>query len=236
MIRTALRRMRSEESGLSLIELLVSGLLTVCIMVMIGSMFVQTAKLTTQSTQTSRSNAVASNIANEVTSVLRVATTLPKSGQILPEPAILSGDAETLTLYSFSNTDPNNPAPVRIKFTISSLPDRNVIEERCTATSSGGFWTFGACASLTTRNLGGIVQPIGGSVVIPGVVSEQFFTYYQANGTPILITPTSPSTDRAKVSSIRVYVSVKAPGSTTNKAVISNTVVMGNLGLENSES
>jgi hypothetical protein len=227
MIRTALRRMRSEESGLSLIELLVSGLLTICIMVMIGSMFIQTAKLTTQSTQTSNSNAVASNIANEVTSVLRVATTLPKSGQILPDPAIVDGSPEALTLYSFSNTDPNNPAPVRIKFTISALPDRAVIEERCTATTSGGFWTFGTCASLTTRNLGGIVQPIGGGPL---------FTYYGANGAQVALVSGSSAADRRKVSSILVYVSVKANGSSTNKAVISNTVVMGNLGLENSES
>ena len=227
MIRKALRRLRSEESGLSLAEVLVSGLLTVAIMAMIGTMLISVAKLTTQSTQTSKSNNVASNVANEVTSVLRVATTLPKAGAILPDPAILDGNPESLTIYSLSNVDPSNPAPVRIKFTISAAPDRNVIEERCTATASGGFWTFGSCASLTTRNLGGAVQTATGS---------SFFTYYKTDGTPVALTSASSQADRRSVTAIRVYVSIKANGSTNNPAVISNQVVMGNLGLDNTES
>ena len=53
-LRLALRRLRQEESGLSLVELLVSGLLTVAIMAMVGTMFIQTAKITMASTQTTR--------------------------------------------------------------------------------------------------------------------------------------------------------------------------------------
>ena len=49
MIRSQLRRLRSDDSGLSLVELLVSGLLTVAILAMIGNMFIQTAKITDDS-------------------------------------------------------------------------------------------------------------------------------------------------------------------------------------------
>jgi Tfp pilus assembly protein PilV len=227
VIRRVLRRIRSDESGLSLTELLVSSMLTLGILAMVGNMFIQTAAITSQSTQTNNSNNIAANIANEVAATVRVATNLSKSGQALPDPAIVSGSRESLTLYSLSNTDPDNPAPVRVKYTINS--DREVIEERCTGTASGGFWTFGSCASLTTRNLGGAVTALTG-------VDDQFFTYYTAANQPIVIAAGNlTATQRATVASIRIYVSVKADGSETKQAVISNTVFMGNLGLDQSE-
>lgn len=226
MIRRALRRLRSDESGLSLIELLVSALLSLLILAMIGSFFISTAKLTANSTETTNSTNDAANIANEITSVVRVATTLAKSGQALPDPAIVSGTRESLTIYSLSNTDADNPAPVKVSFSINS--DRTVTETRCTATSSGGFWTFGTCAATSTRRLGGNIMPLTGT-------SDQMFTYLTSTGTPILIGAGSlTAAQRATVASIVVYVSVKATGSRTQQVVISNKVVLGNLGLDSS--
>lgn len=224
MIRRALRRLRSEDAGLSLAELLVSGLLTIVIMAMVGSMFVQTAKITIASTHTTASNNVASNIANELTSSIRVATTLAKSGQILPDPAVAEASREKLVIYSLSNTSASNPAPVRITVTVKA--DRTVNVERCTAVESGGFWTFGSCGSLENRNLGGALTAVSGT--------DQLFTYYTSSNT--VLNPGAGSlsaTDRAKIAKIKVYVSVQATaGSSTKPAVISNLVVLGNLGLD----
>lgn len=223
MIRRASSRLRGDDSGLSLVELLVSGLLTVGMLVMISTLFIQTAKITADSNQTSNSKNDASNIANEMTSVLRVATTLAKSGQAVPDPAIVSGSRESLTIYSLSNTSASNPSPVRVTFTIGT--DRTVTESRCTSTASSGFWTFGGC-TVTTRNLGGNVLPQTG-------VSDQLFTYYTATGAPILIGAGNlTAAQRATVASIRVYVTVKATGSNTKQVVISNKVVLGNIGLD----
>jgi Tfp pilus assembly protein PilW len=231
MMRRALRRLRGDDSGLSLAELLVSGLLTICIMAMIGTMFIQTAKITANSTQTTKSNNVASNVANGITSVLRVATKLAKSGQAVPDPAIVEAGRETLTIYSLSNTSASNPSPVRVKYSVTpvnpsdSTEDRSVVEERCTSTSSNGFWVFGSC-TVTSRNLGGSLTATTG-------VSDQLFRYYAANGDEILVAAGLMSAaDRARVSSINVYVSVKAQGSNTKQTVISNRVVLGNLGLD----
>jgi Tfp pilus assembly protein PilW len=223
VIRRALSRLRGEESGLSLVELLVSGMLTVIMLVMASTMFIQTAQITANSTQTSNSNNDASNIANEVTSVLRVATTLAKSGQAIPDPAIVSGNRESLTIYSLSNTSASNPSPVRVTFTIGA--DRKITESRCTSTASGGFWTFGGC-TVTTRNLGGNVVPSTD-------VTDQLFTYYTTTGAPILIGADNlTAAQLPTVASIRVYVSVRATGSNTKPVVISNKVVLGNIGLD----
>jgi hypothetical protein len=231
MIRRSLRRLRTDDSGLSLAELLVSGLLTIAIMAMIGTMFIQTAKITVNSTQTSKSNNVTSNIANEITSVLRVATKWPKSGQEIPDPALVEAGKETLTIYSLSNTDPTTLAPVRVKFSIIPVDpldqkeDRSLVEERCVATLSSGFWVYGGC-TVTTRNLGGQIQASTG-------LDDQLFRYYTASGAEILVgNGLMGATDRAKITKINVYVAVKATGSETKTTVISNLVVLGNLGLE----
>jgi hypothetical protein len=243
IIRRALRRMRSDDSGLSLAEVLVSGLLTVAILAMIGTMLVSVAKLTAQSTQTSKSNNVASNIANAVTSVLRVATPKAVAGQIIPDPAIYSGTRESLIIYSLSDVDPSSPAPVRVTYTIADTPGspRHVFEERCKATVVNGFYTWPApptcaAANYSKRDLGGIVQPVTGT-------TDQFFTYYSAptatqpNGVEIPIAAGNLSPAQLKtVTSIRAYVSIKADGSENKPAVIANQVVMGNLGLDNTES
>jgi hypothetical protein len=207
------------------------------IMVMAGNMFIQTAKITTQSTQTNKSNNVAADIANEVSSVIRVATNLAVSGQPTPTAAIVPGsNGETLTIYSLSNaTDPANPAAVRVKFSISTatppagVEPRQVMEERCTASSVNGFWVFGSCAT-TTRSLGGIVQ------AWDNVPAHRFFVYYTAGNQEVVPGATGLTAAQAlTVASIKIYVSVKAGGSDTNPAVIENKVFMGNLGLDQSE-
>jgi hypothetical protein len=190
---------------------------------MASAMFIQTAQITADSTQTSNSSSDATNIANAVTSVVRVATTLAKSGQAIPDPAIVSGSRESLTIYSLSDTDASNPSPVRVTFTIGT--DRRLVESRCKSTASGGFWTFGGC-TVTSRNIGGNVQALTGT-------SDQLFTYYTSTGAPILIGAGNlTAAQRATVTSIRIYVSVKADGSNTKQVVISNKVVLGNIGLD----
>lgn len=240
-IRAGIRRLKSDESGLSFVELLVASILSLLVLAMVGNMFISVAKITSNSTQVNRSNTVASNMANSITSVLRVATTIPKSGSITPMPAIVKGSGtENLTIYSLSNvTDPTNPVPVRVTYTIETKTDsagqpiRHLLEERCVATLSGGFYAWPAtcaAANYTKRYLGEGLQSQSGTL-------PYLFTYYQGT-TPITLTSTTSDTDLAKISSIRVYVSIKANGSaaTLKPAVISNTVVMGNLGLDKTES
>jgi Tfp pilus assembly protein PilW len=222
------RRLRDEDAGLSLTELLVSSIMTLLILAMVGTMFIQIAKITTQSTQTTKSNNATADIANEITAVLRVATTNPRSGATLPDPAIVEGSRESLTVYSLSNTSADSPAPVQVKFSIVDKPGapRQLLEERCTGVASGGFWNFSTCASTSQRYIGDAILPLTGT-------SDQLFTYYTANHTEIIIgAGTLSLAQRQTVASIRVYVSVKAAGSTNKQTVISNLVVLSNLGLE----
>lgn len=223
-LNPALRRLGRDESGLSMTELLVAATLTSIVMVMVGSFFVQTAKLTTAASDTRDSNGAASNIANGITSVVRVATTLAKAGSEIPDPAIVSGTRSSLTINSYANTNASNPAPVRVTFTLDAAGV--VTETRCTGSAASGFWKFAPCVSTTSRILGsGVLAPTG--------VSNQLFTYRDGSGNPMLIgTGSLSSAQLAEVSSIVVQVRAQSPNSTTDPVFFTNTVVLRNLGLE----
>lgn len=224
-LRLALRRLRQEESGLSLVELLVSGLLTVALLVMVGTMMVQMSKITMASNETTRSNNVASNIANEITTTLRVASTIPVSGGAAS--AIVPGsNKERIEFYTLSNAVA--AAPVAVKVTIWVDAARDVWITRCTGIpQSSGLYTYTTCANTETRK-------IGGPVSVSTSADDQLFTYYNsATPNPAVVNPTTDTIART-VASVRVYVSVKADTySGTKKVVINNRVVLGNLGLDN---
>lgn len=222
--RSGMRRIRDEQSGMSLAEVLVSSMLTLVIMTMIATMFVQVTKITTASNQTHNSNGVAANIANELSAVIRVATTLAKSNVATPDPAIVAGTRSSLTLYTLSNTSADNPAPVRVTFTLDS--SNTLTEQRCGGVASAGFWTFGSCSSTSTRI-------IGQGLLAPTATGNQLFTYRTVNNADMVIgTGSLTAAQRAQVASIVVTVRAQAPGAETNPVLVQNVVVLRNLGLD----
>jgi Tfp pilus assembly protein PilW len=222
-----LRRVRDDASGLSLIEVLVSSALSLVILAMVATMYIQVTKITTAANQTHNSNGVAANVANQLSAVLRVATTLAKNNVATPDPAIVSGTRSAVTVYSLSNTSATNPAPVRVSFTLAS--DGTVTEDRCAGVASGAYWTFGSCSTTSTRVIGeGILAPTG--------VANQLFTYLDVNGAQLVPgvggTGSLTAAQRALVAKITITVRAQAPGSETDAVLFSNTVVLRNLGLD----
>jgi len=199
----------------------------VMVMAMVGTMFVQVTRITKTSNDTQIYNGLASNAANELSAVLRVATTNAKINVATPDPAIVSGSRSALTIYSLSNTSATSPAPVKVTFTLDS--SGKITEDRCSGTASSGYWTFATCSATSSRTFGkGILQPTG--------VSDQLFTYLDVNGDPILIgtgnLSTSPVDQRAQVAAIKITIRVQTTGSSTGAVLVSNTVVLRNLGLD----
>jgi hypothetical protein len=220
-------RVRDDQAGISMAELLVAAVLTTILLVMVGTIFVQTTRLTTAAAQTRNSNGIAASMSNTITSVLRTATTLAKSGSEIPDPAIVSGTRNTLTIYAFSDTNAANPAPVRVTYSID--PDGNRLKEtRCTGISSGGFWTFGGCSATVIRYIGEGLQ---------NSASDTLFSYRTGGGDVIVIgnNPLSAA-QRASVGSIVVTVKAKAEDSENDPVVITSTVGLRNLGLNTGES
>lgn len=224
-----LRRRAADDRGLSMTEVLISMFLTSLLLAAAGGMLIQVSKITTSSNQTQNSTKIGANVANGITSVLRVSTKVATSNNV-QDPAIVAGTRSSITVYSNSNADPVNVGPTRVTFTLNASGD--LIEDRCVAKPSGGYWTFGTCASTSTRTLGQGLKAAG--TVIKGKTAGSLFTYIDGNGNAIALTSANPSlTDaqRKSITSIVVEVWAQAPGSTTAASVIKNTVVLRNLGL-----
>jgi len=223
-MRALIRRLRADQSGLSLAEVLVAVLLTALLFVMVGAMFVQVTNLTTAASQTRESNGNASNIANEINSVVRVATNLAKLNSAIPDPAVVDGTRSSLTIYSLADTSATTPAPTKVTFTLDAAG--KVTEARCTGSLSGAYYTFGSCTASSSRVIGvGVLAPTG--------TTDQLFTYRDVNGAPIIIgTSSLTAAQRTTVASITVTVRTQPANSTTRPVIVSNTVVLRNIGLD----
>lgn len=221
-IRNTLKRLRSDQSGLSMAELLVAGILTVIVFAVIGTMFVQVAKLTTVSNQVAGSNKNATNAANGITSVVRVATNVARLNNPIPLLAIEAGSNKTtLIVYSLSNTSPTVPAPTKVTFTFDSANSR-ITETRCTGTLSGSYYSnFTTCSAA---------RIIANDVAYTS--SEQLFTYKDVNNATIAMSGNLTDSQRAQVASIEVTVRVLPTTPGSRVSLVTNTVVLRNIGLD----
>jgi Flp pilus assembly pilin Flp len=231
MMRALLRRFRSDESGLSMTELLVAMFLTLIILAMVGNFFLSTAKITLNAKQNRNTNDVASNVINEVTDAIRVSTDLSKSDGST-DYAILDGSTRSkLIVYTLSNTSATSPAPSKITFDLlGTAPSMYVQETRCPGSASGSVWVF--TSPCTVRNLGvGVIPPDSATDT-----ANQLFTYRDSLGAAILIgTGKLSDTQRDSVAAITVTVRALAEKSTTPSVIMTNTVVLRNLGLDTAE-
>ena len=221
-VRERFRRLSADESGFGMSELIVAMLVTSIVLVLVATMFIQTTKVTADSNQTQNSAAVAGNIATELTSTIRMGSNVLTNTSGVPAPAVIAGNKQSLTIYSFVDAEANAPVPTKVTFDASSGV---LIETRCAGTLTGsGYWVFSACA-ISTRNL-------GGAIVAPAGTERPLFTYYTASGN--LLTPAATglsSSDRAKVATILVSVKTVASGAKTAPVYITNEVHMPNLGV-----
>jgi Tfp pilus assembly protein PilV len=217
----ALRRLRADDSGIGMVELLVSMMLSAVLLAMVGTMFVNIARATTSSAQSREGSSVAGTMANELSRVIRSAAQNAVQGQSALDPAVIAGSAQSVTLYSLTDTSAAAPAPTKIRF---SVVGGSLVEERWRAVAVAGFWTFGTGAADSTRNLGGVVvAPTGGD--------DPLFVYLNGAGAVVPPGGTGLTADqRATVSSIRISVRVRGASSAAAPVVLlQNTVGMPNL-------
>jgi Tfp pilus assembly protein FimT len=213
------------DSGLSIVELLVSMMLAALLLVLVGTTFVQLVRTTSTVTVSRESSGSASAIAAALSKVIRSASTNPVTGQQLPDPAIVSATDNALVLYSYVDTVASSPKPSKVQFTVVA---GQIVEKRWATTSTKSPWLF----PDTTA-------PANITVTYPGVyvpeASTPLFAYLDAADTPVAAASGLTATQRPLIASIRIAVRVRPATSSTAKAVsIVNIVGMPNVGIERS--
>lgn len=216
MIRALHRRLRGDRAaGISMVELLVTILITGIVMSIVAAMFINVAKVAADANGTNTRTSVAGNVMNEMSEVIRTAANNAIASSDDPDPALVSGTTSTVTLYSYVDTSPTAPAPTKVTFRIDA--SGFVWEDRVAATASGSYWVF--TGATTSRNLGGPVSTSG------------FLTYLdQDNAEVIPGTGGLSLTQRNSISSIKVTVTIaNNPTLGSDPVVLVNTIGMPNL-------
>ncbi|MET4158733.1 prepilin-type N-terminal cleavage/methylation domain-containing protein [Agromyces sp. PvR057] len=236
MIVTRSRRLRrvdgqSDDAGLSLVELLVAVMLMGIVLTMVASLFISTTKSTAQSGEVHESTGNASNMANALGGVIRFATTNPKTGSTVPDPALVVARADRLALIAAvgvsATAEPSGrpPKPTLVEFSSAS---NRLTERRWTPTSSGATWVFAGGSDPTTA-VPAMTRGLGGRLTNAAV-----FTYFDATGAPLDPgTGALTAAQRANVAEIGIRLVVVPPSNPTGaqSVVIERRIPLANLGL-----
>ena len=216
-VTTALRRRLgpAAEAGVSLVELIVTMMVTGIVLTIVAAMFINVAKVTADANGTNTRTSVAANVMNEMSKVIRTAANNATASSEDPDPAIVSGTASALTVYSYVDTSPTAPAPTKVTFRVDT--SGNVWEDRIAGAASGSYWVFTGTA--TSRNLGAPITSAG------------LFTYLDQAGQAVVPGGTGLTlAQRNTISSIKVTVTIaNNPTLGSDPIVIVNTVGMPNL-------
>jgi len=227
--RAALAKARANrESGISLVELLVSMMIFAIILTLVASMYSSMADTVAMGNSSNQSAKVASSAMNEVGRVIRFATTNAVLSQPAPSPAIVAGSkSEALTVYSYVDANSASPQPIKISFTLDAT--RRLVEQRYAATNVAGFWLFSNPTPYSTRIItSGIGAPSGAELPL--------FTYQLVDGTAVTVPGAGlTATQAATIAAIQVTLKVTTDGGASAQPVtLQNTIGMPNLGLSRS--
>ena len=218
-------RLRSDERGLTLAELLVTIALLSVVMTLVVTMFVSFSTALRSDRAASDNTAAATIAMNEVTRVIRSATAVEdKDGNLLP--AIVEAGRATITVHAYLDTTSVKPRPVKVVFTINSA--RELIEERWAGVPvTGKTNAFGFPARTSTRT---VVRQIDRGASGTNAI----FTFFDPDNTAFVLANTAAlsSTSRNNVAAVQVRLKVQTDSTGRAKpAVLQNLVGMPNLGV-----
>lgn len=223
-IRRGNRRPPSLDSGISLVELLVSMMIIGILGVIVTSLYVSASRTVSQAQALSTNTREASNGMNEVARVIRAATANPVQGVALSEPALSEAKDEAVTIYAYINLASSAQQPVKIRFSLDA--SRRLIETQWASyVISPGYYGFNTVPS-TTRVMATTVAPTSSG-------QPQIFSYVKADGS-VLAGGTAGlgEADRRLIAAVNVTLRLQATTTNTKSAVtLQNTVGMPNLGL-----
>lgn len=216
---------KRRDAGFSLIELLVTVIIFGIVSTIIITFSINTTRTFTLEQAATDSTNIASLGMNELTRVIRSGTEIEVLNQTLNNPTFVTARNEELVMYAFLDTDSLNPAPIKVRFYITS--GRVLNETRWASYKiNTDYWAFQTTAA-STRAICRLISPR----VSP---KPYLFSYYLADGT-LLPVPTTGDFTTAQlrtIASVKVSLSVQADLTKRANAVeLQNTVGIPNLGI-----
>jgi prepilin-type N-terminal cleavage/methylation domain-containing protein len=222
---------RGRESGFSIPELIVAMAILSIVMTLVVTLFVSFTTNFTRERAVADSTSTAAIGMNQVTKVVRAGTTLTKPDR----PVFVKADREELILHSYLADDAFAPEPVMIRLGIDS--NRQLIEQRWSATTVAGAWDFPNLV-LTPAPSRIATTPESSRVIARKIIAptatevsagaHYLFTYLRADGTTI--TAPVAASELGNIATVKVTMTVQADQTgRADPVTIQNQVGMPNL-------
>jgi Tfp pilus assembly protein PilW len=208
----ARRLRRSDDSGLTLVELLVSTMLGMLIMVTAGALMISTSRASGVQASSDLNSRGAATAMNTMSRYLHATTTYPTATGT--QPAFTEMTATAVTFYAYVNLVNTNAQPVKVRYYLDG--SKHLIQLLYPSTCSGTptYCTFSTTSAKTD---------LGGPVASPTSDSTALFAYLSAGG--------DPTTDACSVQSVQVNLEYgSATAGAAGNSHLTNTIALLNVG------
>jgi len=231
-LRSALRdsRLRDDERGISLPELLVAIMVTLVLLGMVFTFFLIGSRTIASTRSASLDSGVASNMMNEITRVIRSGTQHPVAGQAVNDPPFIAASKESLTIYSFIDSPVSAARPIIVQFSLDAK--RNLVEKRWSSTGkSGDFFLFAAAPGVPPVTAPTSTRTLGGPVAVTTAGQAELFTFRSTAGAMTMPAGGIATIDLPSIVSVQVDVRVNtSTGTAAIPIEMRNLVLLPNLG------
>jgi prepilin-type N-terminal cleavage/methylation domain-containing protein len=233
-----------DDAGVSLIELIVVMALSLIILMIVGTLFVNVSVKTTESIDVRGSTADASNIMNAVSTTVRGSVTVPVAPKAdgtpnAPLAAVKTASANSLVVYSYTDAGPSFPVPLQVRYSVNA--QGRMVEDRWAATGctlsnptacTATYPTYKATSAApdATRILGNVVVNVTQCAVGDTTCQlEPLFRYYDICENQLGTDKDGAQANIADIAWIEFNVRVRASGSQEDVRLV-NRIGLGNTG------
>jgi hypothetical protein len=208
-------RLRRDESGVTLVELLVAVVFGGIIIAITLSFFTAVMRNSKQSVDTRMSTADAGNVSNVISTSIRSSVGYAKNGlDTLQTPVLPGSGGQAIVLVSYTDAyadldaSTTNAPPYLIRYSVDS--QRRMLEERWKLSyDSAGFLQLPFLPDGKTLPATDLKRLLGD--VVMNTPTQQLFTYYSGQcGEDELASITTSAADRDKVAFIRFHLRIQS--------------------------
>jgi Tfp pilus assembly protein PilW len=217
------------EAGITLVELIVASFITLMMLTIIGTMFIQIAKLGANAQSTKNATGVAWTVMNELAAVVRQGTQVDTSSTVT-EGAVVAGSSPTslvIDTYADAAVVGAQPtiAPTQVTFSVNGAG--YLTEKRVGGVLRSGYYDFTATTTATSR-------VVNGPILTTGTDSDALFVYYAGTAR---LAPGSTGLTAAQASQVTaVGLNVTVANTSSDPVRLVNTITMPNIAIVNGGS